>query len=63
MIYIWRLLSATKQAQVILGNHGVTNDAVVAYVASMIDGTNADAGKVALPLGTVARVVANFFSS
>jgi len=41
----------------------VTNDAVVAYVASMIDGTNADAGKVALPLGTVARVVANFFSS
>jgi len=57
------VFSATKQAQVILGNHGVTNDAVVAYVASMIDGTNADAGKVALPLGTVARVVANFFSS
>ncbi|NDF51031.1 MAG: hypothetical protein EB116_13265, partial [Betaproteobacteria bacterium] len=57
------VFSATKQAQVILGNHGVTNDAVVAYVASMIDGTNADAGKLALPLGTVARVVANFFSN
>jgi len=27
----------------------------------MIDGTNADAGKVALPLVTLARVVASFF--
>jgi len=52
-----------KQAQVILGNHGVTDAAVVAYVEGMLVGTNADAGKVKVPLSTVARIVADFFSN
>ncbi|NDE53483.1 MAG: hypothetical protein EB069_02635 [Actinobacteria bacterium] len=56
------VFSATKQAQIILGNHGITNADVIAYVAGMIDGTNIDAGKVALPLGVVARVVVSFLT-
>jgi len=53
--------SATKQATMILANHGVTNADAIAYVAKMLDGTNPDAGNVVVPLNVTLRIVSNFF--
>ncbi|MBM3338414.1 MAG: hypothetical protein FJY62_00275, partial [Betaproteobacteria bacterium] len=57
------VFSATKQATMVLGYHGVTDPAAIAYVAKMLDGTNPDAGNVAVPLNVTLRIVANFFQS
>jgi len=53
------VFSASKQASVILANHGVTDANAIAFIAGYIDGT---AG-VKLPLASVVRIVANLVSN
>jgi len=57
------VLGASEQARLMLRNVAITDNDVVAYVAGLLDGTNADGGKIVYSLGTVARVVSNFLTT